>query len=48
MKQRIDMEPEQHPERQHPSKKEAPPKMTVPKPKATKVAAKAHRKTSPK
>lgn len=48
MKTRIEMETDQHPERQHPHKKEALPKAAAPKPKAVKVAAKVHRKTTPR
>ncbi len=48
MKHRIEMEPEQSPTHKHPMKKEAAPKMAAPKQKTAKVAAKSHRKTSPK
>lgn len=47
MKQRIELDTE-HQREMHPQKKEAPPKMNVPKAKVSKVSAKAHRKTSPK
>ncbi len=48
MKHRIDMEADQSPTHKHPLKKEAVPKMAAPKQKTNKVAAKSHRKTSPK
>lgn len=48
MKHRIEMDAEQSQAHKHPLKKEAAPKMAAPKQKISKVAAKSHRKTSPK